>query len=253
MKVSVIIPNYEDLRIRRAIASVLRQEYRNFELLVIDGGSKNPELRQYYETCGAHQLVMEPDGGIFHALNKGLARATGDVVYLMGADDELSDAGVFGSIVDALKDAPSIDGICIGCEFVNSAGRVIRTWYPRRISRARIKSGILPPHFSLFLRRELYDLVGPFKWEEFGDVACDQVWILDMAILKADLRIEVLPRHHLRMEYGGTSTGSATAIARQFWVVAGYARKRSRDLYFWPLYSPVRTFWKIVQFRLPLR
>lgn len=249
MKISVVIPNFNDLRIKRAIDSVKSQSHRDYELLVIDGGSTRPELLDYYRECGADRIVIERDGGIFDAINKGVRLASGDVIYLMGSDDELSDPGVFRDVVRTLESDRGLDGVCIGCEFVDSSGRMIRSWYPTRVSAGRIKRGILPPHFSLFLRRELYALVGEMKFREYNNVACDVIWLLDLALLKSDLRIEVLSNHCLRMEYGGASTGSLGAVARQFRVVWGYAKKNARYLNQWWLYSPVRTFSKVFQFR----
>lgn len=250
MKVSVIIPNFNDLRIRRAIESVRKQSHENYELLVIDGGSSNPELLSFYRQAGADKIVIEKDGGIFDAINKGVKLATGELIYLMGSDDELSDGKVFADVVSAFKGSSPLDGVCLGCEFVNASGRIIRSWYPRKVTAARIKRGILPPHFSLFLRRELYSLVGEMKFREFHNVACDVIWLLDLALLKRDLRIEVLKKHHLRMEYGGASTGSVSAVASQFRVVWGYARQNAQHLSFWYLYSPVRTGSKLFQFRI---
>jgi glycosyltransferase len=250
MKLSVVIPNYNDLRIRRAVASVQRQTHPDRELLIIDGGSSNPELLAYYDSCGADRVVREKDGGIFDALNKGLRLATGDVVYLMGSDDELSDEHVFADVARRLADEPRTDGICIGCEFVNSAGEIVRSWYPREVSADLIKRGLLPPHFSLFLRRELYDLVGEFRFSEVGNVACDSVWLLDLAIRKPDLRIPVMNEHHLRMEYGGASTRSLGAIWRQFRVVHRNARRNAAHLPFWYFYSALKTLSKVRQLRL---
>ena len=250
MIISVVIPNFNDLRVRRAIASVQRQSSKNYELLVIDGGSTNAELLEYYRGSGANRVVIEKDGGIFDAINKGVRLASGDVIYLMGADDELSDASVFEDVLRAFRDDPGLDGVCLGCEFVESSGRVIRSWYPSKVTARRIKRGILPPHFSLFLKKELYSLVGEMKFREYNNVACDVIWLLDLALLKSDLRIKVMTNHHLRMEYGGASTGSLSAVARQFKVVWKYARKNARQLEQWYLYSPVRTFSKVFQFRI---
>jgi glycosyltransferase involved in cell wall biosynthesis len=250
VKISVIVPNFNDLRIRRAIASIKKQSHPNYELLVIDGGSTNPALLEFYKESDADKVVVEKDGGIFDAINKGVKLSSGDLIYLMGSDDELSDERVFADVVSAFNKSSVLDGVCLGCEFVNASGSVIRSWYPRKVTAARIKRGILPPHFSLFLKRELYSLVGEMKFREFHNVACDVIWLLDLALLKSDLRIEVLKNHHLRMEYGGASTGSMSAVANQFRVVWGYARKNARHLRFWYLYSPVRTFSKVFQFRI---
>lgn len=250
MKISVVIPNFNDLRIRRALDSVLAQSHTNREVLVIDGGSTNPELLEYYRTCGADRVVIEKDGGIFDALNKGVRLATGDVIYLMGSDDELSDPGTFADVAAMLDGDPSLDGVCIGCEFVNAEGKVIRTWYPRAVTVGRMRRGVLPPHFSLFLKRGLYDIAGEFKYREYANVACDSLWLLDLALAKPDLRIAVRHDHHLKMEYGGSSTGSLSAVLRQFRVVHAYARTRAADLPYWFLYSPWRTLSKVTQFKL---
>jgi glycosyltransferase len=218
--------------------------------VIIDGGSSSPEVLRYYETCGADHVVVERDRGLFDGLNKGIRRSRGDLIYLMGADDELSDEGVFATVDAAMDRNPALDGVCIGCEYVNAAGQVIRTWYPPPISARRIKRGLMPPHMSLFLKRELYDLVGDFKYEELGNVACDTVWLLDLAIKKPDLRISVEPKHHLRMEYGGASTRSLSAIYNQFRVVHRNARSNARHLPFWYLHSAVRTLSKVSQLRL---
>jgi glycosyltransferase len=249
MKISVVIPNFNDARIMRAIASVRRQEQADVEVLVVDGGSTDPDLLAFYNRLPADEVVIEPDDGIFDALNKGVARASGDIIYLMGSDDELSDAYVFRDVCRKLSEDPDLDGACIGCEFVNGSGSIVRRWYPRAVSAARIKRGILPPHFSLFLRRTLYDRVGPFRVHERGNVACDSIWLLDLAIAVPDLRVVVVPEHHLRMDHGGASTGSLRAVTSQFRAVHRYARENADSLPYWFLVSPTKTLSKVFQLR----
>lgn len=249
MKLSVIIPNYNDLRITRALESVTRQSYPSTEIIIVDGGSTNESLLAFYRSCGAHKVVVERDEGIFDALNKGIRLATGDIIYQMGSDDQLSDDSVFRDVVNAFKDR-SLDGVCIGCEFVNAEGTIIRSWHPKSVSAGRIKRGIMPPHFSLFLKREIYGLVGEYKHSQYQNVACDSIWLMDLAIRKSDLRIDMLPNHHLRMEYGGASTRSLSAIVRQFRVVHAYARANASNIPWWYLLSPVKTLSKVSQLKL---
>jgi glycosyltransferase involved in cell wall biosynthesis len=250
MKFSVVIPNFNDMRIRRAIESVRRQRFRDIEILILDGGSTRPELLEYYRTCGADAVVIERDEGIFDALNKGVRRAQGEYIYLMGSDDELSDPDVFTDVAARFEADATLDGVCIGCEFVNARGEVIRTWYPRRVTAARMRRGVLPPHFSLFLHRRLYELVGKFEHRQDRGVAADSIWLITLGIRKPDLRIAVLPTHHLRMEYGGASTGSMGTVARQFGVVHRFARRHADELPLWFLVSPVKTLSKMTQFRI---
>jgi hypothetical protein len=168
----------------------------------------------------------------------------------MGSDDYLSDPYVFENVIEKFNKKPTLNGVCIGCEFVNSRSKIIRSWKPKSITSSKIKFGIFPPHFSLFLKKDIYERVGKFQHKEFQNVACDIFWLLDMSILIPDISIEVIDNHHLFMEYGGSSTGSFKAVLKQFILVYKYSKRRSKDLPSWFLLSPVRTFSKIFQFKI---
>lgn len=248
MKISVIIPNYNDVRVERSINSVIAQSYKNVELIVVDGLSNNSKVLDIYKSSNLSKLIREKDTGIFDALNKGVIAANGDIIYLMGSDDFLPDTDTFKRVVDVMSNGESLDGVCIACEFSNSNGKIIRKWYPGKISSKKIKLGILPPHFSLFLRKEIYDINGHFKNEQFGNVACDSIWLIDLALSKPDLKIKVLNEKKLVMEYGGASTGSLKGILKQFRVVHKYAR--NKKLPFWFLLSFIKASSKVFQFRI---
>ncbi len=250
MKISVIIPNFNDVRIQRTLDSLYIQSYTNFEIIIVDGGSSKQAVLDIYQKNKIDQLSIEKDGGIFDALNKGVAKATGDIIYLMGSDDYLSDATVFESVIKKFETNSNLHGVCIGCEFVNANSKVIRTWKPSSISSKKIQYGIFPPHFSLFLKRSIYKTVGEFQYKEYKNVACDIFWLLDMSILIPDIDIAVLNDHHLFMEYGGSSTGSYKAVINQFKLVHKYASIKSAHLPIWFLLSPIRTFSKISQFKI---
>lgn len=88
-RITVITPNYNDARhLERAICSVLDQGYENLEFFVIDGGSTDDsvEIIRLYEADLAG-WVSEPDAGPAEAINKGLRRATGDIVAYLHSDD----------------------------------------------------------------------------------------------------------------------------------------------------------------------
>ena len=250
MKISVVIPNINDKRIKRTLDSLYAQTYKNFEIIVIDGGSTNSDLLDIYKNNIIDQLCIEKDEGIFDAFNKGVAKANGDIIYLIGSDDYLSDAYVFEHVIEKFKLKPSINGVCIGCEFVNASGKIIRSWKPKNITSSKIKFGIFPPHLSLFLKKDVYNKVGEFQHKEYNNVACDIFWLLDMSILIPDIAIEVIGNHHLFMEYGGASTGSYKANIKQFKLVHKYSRLKSTYLPVWFLLSPIRTFSKITQFKI---
>jgi glycosyltransferase involved in cell wall biosynthesis len=250
MKISVIIPNFHDLRIDRALRSIRNQTYKNIELIIVHGGPLSEKIKSIYINHKVDILINEPDKGIFDALNKGVEYSTGDLIYLLGSDDYLSDNEVFSNSVNLILDIPEIDGVCLGCVFVNSDGNVIRKWFPKKVTSSRIKFGLFPPHFSLLLKKNIYCLVGKFKYDSTKNIATDILWLLDLAILKPDLRIDIIKEHYLLMEYGGASTKSLNVVLKQFKVVHSYARMNKKSLPFWFLFSFIRTGSKIFQFKL---
>jgi glycosyltransferase involved in cell wall biosynthesis len=249
MKISIVLPNFNDPRIGRALDSIRRQTYKNIEIIVVHGGSLSEELKDIYTHNKVDVLIHESDNGIFDALNKGVKISNGDVVYLMGADDYLSDDTSFDDACRLLEKNSKADGVCMGCVFVKGDGSIIREWFPKRITASKIKLGLIPPHFSLFLKKDLYDLVGPFKYKQTNNVATDSIWLIDLAILKPEIQILNMNEHYLNMEYGGASTGSFGAIWRQFQVVQKYAFNKRKDIHFWYTFSLIKTGSKLFQLK----
>lgn len=249
MKISIVIPNYNDKRIFRALNSIKNQTFRNFEIIVIHGGPKNKDFDNIYSNYSIDKLIYEKDNGIFDALNKGLSITSGDIIYLMGSDDYLSDNFVFQSVISQFKLHNDLNGVCIGCIFVDKKNKTIRNWQTKRITSSKIKLGIIPPHFSLFLRADCYNEVGLFKHNEFGNIATDSVWLIDFAIIYPNLKIISLNSHNLFMEYGGSSTKSLKVIINQFLVVFKYCWRIRHDLKYWYLVSLIKSLSKIFQFK----
>jgi glycosyltransferase len=247
MKISVVIPNYNDLRVKRTLQSIYSQTYKNLEVIVVDAVSTKDGICEIYDSFPIDKLIREKDGGIFDALNKGVNVATGELIYLMGSDDFLPIPDTFEKVVKEFIEAKDLDGVCLGCEFINSSGQVIRTWYPSKVTATRIKNGLFPPHFSLILKKELYELVGEFKYKAYKNIACDILWLLDLAIKRPAFNIKVVRDRFLVMEYGGASTGSFAAVWNQFKVVNSYVAQTRIPS--WPYMSAVRTASKIFQFR----
>jgi glycosyltransferase involved in cell wall biosynthesis len=105
VKISVIVPSYQQGRyLDEMIRSAVTQKGPELELIVIDGGSTDETL----DVIARHPLaywISEPDGGQADAINKGLRRATGDVVTWFGADDVYAD-GIFAAVEEAWQRNP---------------------------------------------------------------------------------------------------------------------------------------------------
>lgn len=132
MKLSIITVNYNDKKgLRRTLDSVSLQHSKEFEHIIIDGGSIDgsyEEILLYEETNGQSYRIIsvsEKDNGVYDAMNKGISYATGDYCIFMNSGDSFYDGLVVGHF---LKNSPSLDiisGVC--CEHIENS---LRFWIP---------------------------------------------------------------------------------------------------------------------------
>lgn len=246
--ISVIIPNYNDSRIERTFKSITNQSVQDYEIIVVEGCLKNTKTETIYQQYNSliKFLIHEPDKGIFDALNKGICRAQGDLIFLIGSDDVLSDSDCFLSVLESYRNYPHIDGVCLGCRFVNSDNKIVRKWKISHISSSKIKWGLMPPHFSLFLKKQIYKQIGVFDFSETS-IAADTEWLLRLATQK-EVNIPVITNHFVDMEYGGTSTSSLKYILKAFTITASSARKY--EIRQWLLTPIIKVSSKFFQLKL---
>ena len=205
--------------IAEALASVGAQQDVAVEHLVLDGGSTDGTsdlLRARQGTLG--QLVIEPDRGIYDALNKGFARATGEVVGLLHADDLFAHERVLADVAAAFSD-PAVEAVYGDLQYVrrDDPTQVVRQWRSGAFSRRQLRLGWMPPHPTLFLRRSTLERVGPFDLSY--RIAGDYEFILRL-FKDQTLRVVYLPEVLVKMRVGGVSNRS----------LANLWRKSSEDL-----------------------
>ncbi len=167
MKVSIITVVYNNEKtIQNAIESVLSQTYSNIEYVIIDGGSKDGTVQiiSAYKDQIDH-FVSEKDEGIYDAMNKGLSIATGDVIGILNSDDLYFDNKVIELVISKFKQDSNLDIVFGDLEYVKSADidSVVRNWKSRPYYNEFFEHGHVPPHPTLFLRRNVYDLIGGFR------------------------------------------------------------------------------------------
>ena len=162
MRISVItaVFNAKDT-IVDAIESVLSQSHDDIELVVIDGSSTDgtKELIEIYRDR-IHIFISEQDDGIYDALNKGIKLATGDVVGFLHADDLFESNSVLSDVAAAFSTS-SADAVYGDLVYVskNSPNNIIRYWKSGHYSAEKLAMGWMPPHPTLYVRREVYE-----KW-----------------------------------------------------------------------------------------
>ncbi len=150
------------------IADTLRsarsQSHANIEHIIVDGGSKDGTLAVVAkEVMPSHKLVSEKDKGIYDAMNKGIALATGDVIGFINADDFYPTPHVLATVAAALN-ASGADS-CYGdlCYVQqDNVSKTVRYWRSAPFSAGLFGRGWCPPHPTFFVRREVYERLGVF-------------------------------------------------------------------------------------------
>jgi len=162
-KVSIITPSYNQARYLEAtLRSVLEQDYPNLEYIVIDGGSTDGSLEiiQKYTDQLAY-WVSEKDRGQTDAINKGFARATGDILAWINSDDTLR-PGAVREAVDYLTAHPNSGMVYGDAMFINAAGEVIGRFPGAQTDYRKLRQGYVHvAQQASFFRAELWRRVGP--------------------------------------------------------------------------------------------
>jgi glycosyltransferase involved in cell wall biosynthesis len=215
LKISIItaILNNE-CSIAQAVKSVQSQTWSNVEHVVIDGESTDGTLMVLKHCLNEKAILLsEPDDGIYDAINKGLAHATGDVIGLMHSDDFFADEQVLEDIAHVFKDS-AVDAVYGDLDYVakDQPDRVIRKWRSGEYRLSRLSWGWMPPHPTLFLRRRVYEQWGGFDTK--FRIAADYDAILRY-FGQGKIRVTYIPRVLVKMRLGGESNRSLAKIFRK--------------------------------------
>jgi len=160
MKISVITPVYNGAStIESCIKSVKKQSYKDFEYIIVDGGSTDNTL-EIIKHSGFENLkwVSEKDNGLYDAFNKGIKMATGDVICFLCADDMYTHEKVLQNIATAFKNNPDTEMIYTDIIYVDkdNLSKIDRYWKSSSFVPGLFKKGWLPPNTALFIQRKVF-------------------------------------------------------------------------------------------------
>lgn len=166
MKISIITVCFNSVgTIADTFKSIRSQEYENYELIVIDGGStdgtqniieKNLDIISYY--------ISEPDAGIYDGMNKGIRRCTGDVIGILNSDDIYAHDRVLLEVSNAFSQYKNLPMLFGGVEFRDfNNGEIVRIYSAKRFKPFKLRFGWMPPHPATFIRAEVYSKYGLYR------------------------------------------------------------------------------------------
>lgn len=180
--VSIITPSFNQARyIEATIQSVLAQDYPRIEYIIVDGASTDGtvDVIKKYEGRGGvtppntgertsplqnrtiSSWVSEPDKGQTDAINKGFARAKGDILAWINSDDTY-ESGAVGAAVKFLYENPEVGMVYGDCNFINESGRVIGKFNSAQTDHRLLQRGYVHiPQQTAFFRADLWRQVGP--------------------------------------------------------------------------------------------
>lgn len=207
MKISIITASYNSAKtIEDTIKSVLGQTYQDIEYIVVDGTSKDGTLDivKKYQASHEIKLLSEPDNGLYEAMNKGIALATGDVIGILNSDDFYKNNEVIQKIVTAFNESGA-DAVYADLEFVDEIDtkKVVRTWIAGEYQEQKLNNGWIIPHPTFFVKKDIYNKYGLFN-PEFK-IAADYELLLRLLKFHK-IKLRYIKGIIVSMRNGGVST-----------------------------------------------
>jgi len=229
MKITIITVTFNSRQfITDALESIQSQTHVDLEHIIVDGASTDNTLKLIKRASKrVDSIISEPDQGIYDALNKGIMRATGDVIGLLHSDDMFASLNTLQDIAKVFSTSSSENGsspdVLYGdLVYVdrNDTNKVVRYWKSEAFKRSLLNKGWMPPHPTLFMRRKVYEKHGLYN----ASIKCaaDYDYILRVFSDKT-LTFSYLPEVITKMRVGGVSTGGIKNLINKrkedYWVL----------------------------------
>lgn len=209
MRISIITATYNSAEtLRNTFDSVLNQTYKDIEYIVVDGLSKDNTvdiIKEYADKFeGKMRYISEKDRGLYDAMNKGVAMATGDVIGILNSDDFYSSDDILELVADNFKNN-EIDAIYGDIHFVNGDDltKCVRYYSSAMFLRRLMRFGFMPAHPSFYCKREVYEKYGAFDTKY--KIAADFDSLFRYIYIKR-IRTKYIKRDFVTMRTGGVST-----------------------------------------------
>ena len=213
MEISIITATFNSgATLRDTLESILNQTYSDYEVLIIDGGSKDNTKNIVDEYIpkfkGRLKWHTGKDKGLYDAMNKGISYATGDIIGVLNSDDFYATPEVLSEIAKGCGEVEAVYG---NLDFVDewNTAKVVRQWKGSQHTPGAFLNGWHPAHPTFYAHKKCYDRLGGFDIS--FDVSADFELMLRF-IEKEGLTNRYIPMTFVKMRMGGESTGSIGKI-----------------------------------------
>lgn len=211
-KLSIITINYNNLEgLKRTVENVVSQTWKEFEYIIIDGGSTDGSAEYLIENKEAFTYcVSEPDNGIYHAMNKGIKEAKGEYLLFLNSGDHFFN-------LDSLKENHNFlkqnDLVCFDLKIISDdSNDVVRFPQEIKFSDLYVSSYYSLLHPSTFIKNDLFKTVGLYD-EEFKIVSDWKFFML--ALFKFNCSYFKVDTTLTCFYLGGISSGNDNYIERE--------------------------------------
>lgn len=197
-----------------ALGSLYAQTFADFEHVIQDGGSTDGTAALLEAaTDPRKRLISEPDGGIYDALNRAVARATGEIIGLLHSDDFFAHDHVLAQVSRRFEETGA-DAVYGDLDYVSASDpqRVVRHWRAGEYHPGLLARGWMPPHPALFLRRSVFERWGGY--DTSFQIAADYDAMLRY-LCNGELKLAYLPQVLVKMRTGGVSNRSLGRILQK--------------------------------------
>lgn len=244
MKISIITVCYNSATtIEKTIVSVANQTYKNIEYIIVDGNSKDntiPIINKHIVKIS--KWISEPDKGLYDAMNKGIAMATGDLIGILNSDDTFNSDTVVEEIA-SFHIQNNIDASIGNIIQHRESGKIVRLYSSKKWNPEKLKMGFMPPHPSIFFKRDLFDKFGLY---DLGFKIGADYELITRFFLKNNICWKYSGITTTAMLVGGLSSSGASSYK----LITKEIQKalQMNGILFYPSKIKMRFFWKIIGF-----
>lgn len=249
--ISIITATYNSAEtINDTIKSVLCQTNKDFEYIIVDGGSTDEtiDIVKSYESefSGRLKWVSEKDKGIYDAMNKGIKMASGDIIGILNSDDYYTSDDILQTIADAFK-CQNVDAIYGDIHFIKDGvpDKCVRYYSSRLFSPFWLRFGFMPAHPSFYCKRDVFDKSGLYRLDY--KIGSDYEMMVRL-FRKHKISSRYVPKDFVTMRTGGASNSNLQS--RLTLIKEDVKACRDNGIYTNELFICLKFLYKIFEFKL---